>query len=103
MVVYLQCTDLPLSSGFFGRSIPPQCKYEPSRAGHSSLRATAAGCEAPGTRNPGRQERAACNWSNFEVHRHTVLLCSLKDLPIEIQGHSRGSHPPSHVPLEFGV
>eukprot|EP00961_Rhodomonas_salina_P037231 500511-Rhodomonas_salina.1 len=51
---------------------------------HSSLCATAAGCEAPGTRNPGRQERAACNQSSFEVHCHAALLCSLEDLPIKI-------------------
>eukprot|EP00961_Rhodomonas_salina_P116662 1570077-Rhodomonas_salina.1 len=58
------------------------------------------------------------NWSSFEVHCHAALLCSLKDLPIEIpkdvpvltrtapvtcQGHSHGAHPTSHIPLEFGV
>eukprot|EP00961_Rhodomonas_salina_P116756 1571412-Rhodomonas_salina.1 len=58
------------------------------------------------------------NQSSFEVHSHAALLCSLKDLPIKIpkdvpvltqtapvtrQGHSSGSHPTSHIPLEFGV
>eukprot|EP00961_Rhodomonas_salina_P027731 374588-Rhodomonas_salina.1 len=121
MVVYLQHTDLPPSSALFGRSTPPQRKYSHPGLAHASLRGSAQlllvarrlELEILGVRivqlaNPG----------SFEVHCHAVLLCSLEDLPIKIpkdvpvltrtapvthQGHSSGTHPTSHIPLEFGV